>query len=75
MSSFLFSSLFNLSHTRPRRTMDSIRVSEAPDSGSIPDEATITINKFQCSLRFPFASMPDFNPLCILSDLDEAFAV
>jgi hypothetical protein len=28
---------------RPRSTMDSIRVSEAPDSGSIPDEAT---NKF-----------------------------
>ena len=27
----------------PRRTMDSIRVSEAPDSGSIPDEATILI--------------------------------
>jgi hypothetical protein len=25
----------------PRSTMDSIRVSEAPDSGSIPDEATI----------------------------------
>jgi hypothetical protein len=25
---------------RPRSTMDSIRVSEAPDSGSIPDEAT-----------------------------------
>lgn len=24
---------------RPRSTMDSIRVSEAPDSGSIPDEA------------------------------------
>lgn len=24
----------------PRSTMDSIRVSEAPDSGSIPDEAT-----------------------------------
>ena len=41
MSSFLFSSLFNLSHTRPRRTMDSIRVSEAPDTGSIPVEATL----------------------------------
>ena len=25
---------------RPRRTMDSIRVSEAPDTGSIPVEAT-----------------------------------
>ena len=25
---------------RPRSTMDSIRASEAPDSGSIPDEAT-----------------------------------
>lgn len=25
---------------RPRRTMDSIRVSEAPDPGSIPGEAT-----------------------------------
>ena len=30
---------------RPRSTMDSIRASEAPDSGSIPDEATI-INSF-----------------------------
>jgi hypothetical protein len=26
--------------------MDSIRVSEAPDSGSIPDEATITVIVF-----------------------------
>ena len=26
---------------RPRRTMDSIRVSEAPDTGSIPVEATL----------------------------------
>ena len=26
---------------RPRSTMDSIRVSEAPDTGSIPVEATI----------------------------------
>ena len=28
----------------PRSTMDSIRVSEAPDSGSIPDEATTNTN-------------------------------
>ena len=27
-------------HYWPRSTMDSIRASEAPDSGSIPDEAT-----------------------------------
>ena len=26
---------------RPRSTMDSIRVSEAPDPGSIPGEATL----------------------------------
>ena len=30
---------------RPRSTMDSIRASEAPDSGSIPDEATTSNNK------------------------------
>ena len=30
----------------PRSTMDSIRVSEAPDSGSIPDEATNFIYVF-----------------------------
>ena len=29
---------------RPRRTMDSIRVSEAPDTGSIPVEATLSRN-------------------------------
>ena len=28
---------------RPHSTMDSIRASEAPDSGSIPDEATANI--------------------------------
>jgi hypothetical protein len=28
----------------PRRTMDSIRVSEAPDTGSIPVEATLGKN-------------------------------
>ena len=28
----------------PRRTMDSIRVSEAPDPGSIPGEATLSRN-------------------------------
>ncbi len=27
----------------PRSTMDSIRASEAPDSGSIPDEATVIL--------------------------------
>jgi hypothetical protein len=30
---------------RPRSTMDSIRVSEAPDPGSIPGEATLIIFK------------------------------
>ncbi len=39
---------------RPRRTMDSIRVSEAPDTGSIPVEATKypykTIKQRLCSL-------------------------
>ena len=34
--------IINLStNPRPRSTMDSIRVSEAPDTGSIPVEATI----------------------------------
>ena len=32
--------LFKYISIRPRRTMDSIRVSEAPDTGSIPVEAT-----------------------------------
>ncbi len=38
----------------PRSTMDSIRVSEAPDSGSIPDEATnkgcAAMPPFSCSI-------------------------
>ena len=32
--------------------MDSIRVSEAPDSGSIPDETTITIYQILPQLGF-----------------------
>jgi hypothetical protein len=31
---------------RPRSTMDSIRVSEAPDTGSIPVEATKKMEKW-----------------------------
>ena len=35
----------------PRRTMDSIRVSEAPDPGSIPGEATKNIYVLCISLK------------------------
>lgn len=35
----------NIKHSWPRSTMDSIRVSEAPDTGSIPVEATFRINQ------------------------------
>lgn len=38
----------------PRSTMDSIRVSEAPDSGSIPDEATTNHFLPHSTLSFPF---------------------
>ena len=39
---FFVLQFFNFTISKwPRSTMDSTRVSEAPDSGSIPDEATI----------------------------------
>ena len=37
---YLKSNIQHLALTWPRSTMDSIRVSEAPDTGSIPVEAT-----------------------------------
>ena len=42
IGSFICTSAYQLICTsnRPRSTMDSIRVSEAPDPGSIPGEAT-----------------------------------
>ena len=44
---FICTSAYQLICTsnRPRSTMDSIRVSEAPDPGSIPGEATNLINR------------------------------
>ena len=37
---------FAVRRVRPRSTMDSIRVSEAPDTGSIPVEATTAFPMF-----------------------------
>ena len=41
----------------PRSTMDSIRASEAPDSGSIPDEVTFSrsLSKFIERFLFPIS--------------------
>ena len=41
---------FRILTPRPRSTMDSIRVSEAPDTGSIPVEATKTKSRIAATL-------------------------
>ncbi len=42
--------LIHFQINRPRSTMDSIRVSEAPDTGSIPVEATKTKSRITATL-------------------------
>ena len=67
--------IINLStNPRPRSTMDSIRVSEAPDTGSIPVEATshghVCTGNCQTKLSFQywvFLRFPRRNDQSVLS--------